>query len=207
MAPLDALRVDRRAIAAPAADRAFFLRDTRRVARDLLGAWFLRRNGREWFGARIVEVEAYLGEPDAAAHSFRGRRTPRVEPMYGAGGLLYVFQVYGLHFCANLVTRQPGRPEAVLIRAASHPAAAPRLLSGPGRFCRALGIGRNDSGRDIVGADDFELRIAPPGPRRILASPRVGVDYAGEASEWPLRFTIRGDPAVSSPVPVNSSTR
>jgi DNA-3-methyladenine glycosylase len=200
MKPLARLDVEGLGIPRRRAGRKFFRRETREVARDLLGAWFLRRMGARVYGARIVEVEAYLGSRDAAAHSFAGRRTQRVEPMYGDGGLLYVFQVYGMYFCANVVTRGPGQAEAVLIRAAFHPRAGARDLAGPGKFCLALGIERRHSGADLVGAGEFEIRPAPVSRRSIVTSARIGVDYAGEARHWPLRFSIRGEPAVSRPV-------
>ena len=88
--------------------REFFRLDTVHVARAIIGAWLARRHQNQWYGARIVETEAYLGSLDAAAHSWRGRRTPRVEPMYQDGGHLYVFFVYGMHYCANVVTRPAG---------------------------------------------------------------------------------------------------
>ena len=181
------------------AGRGFFRRRTRTVARELLGSWLVRRWRGVAYGARIVEVEAYLGRDDAAAHSFGGRRTPRVEPMYGDGGLLYVFQVYGMHFCANVVTRSKGVAEAVLIRAASHPRAGARLLSGPAKVCRALGLDRRHSGLDLVGSGELEIRPDPVARRRVEVSPRIGVDYAGEASLWPLRYSIEGEPAVTFP--------
>src|SRR5262245_25599963 len=129
------------------ADRAFFRGNTIRVARGLLGAWIGRRWRGTWYGGRIVETEAYLGAGDRAAHSWAGRRTPRVEPMYRDGGHLYVFLVYGMHYCANVVTRAEGVPEAVLLRAAAAPDGAPeRLLSGPAKLCAALAITTRDSG-------------------------------------------------------------
>jgi DNA-3-methyladenine glycosylase len=184
-----------------AATRSFFRRPTRTVARQLLGAWLVRRSERRLYAARIVEVEAYLGAGDAAAHSRGGRRTERVEPMWGDGGLLYVFQVYGMHFCANVVTRRAGRPEAVLLRAARHPRAPLSALSGPGRLARAFGLSREHSGLDLVGNPEWEIRPEAVSRANIIASPRIGVDYAGEAASWPLRYSIRGEPAVSRPRP------
>ena len=168
--------------------REFFRRNTVRVARDLLGAWIARRWRGRWYGARIVETEAYVGPTDRAAHSWNGRRTPRVEPMYADGGHLYVFLVYGMHYCANVVTRREGIAEAVLLRAAEGPSEAPvRLLSGPGKLCAALGITTADTGRDLI---EGPIRIfrRRARPRRIGVSARIGVDYAGEARDWPLRF-------------------
>jgi DNA-3-methyladenine glycosylase len=192
------LRLDPDEIGLSEAPRSFYRRGTVSVARDLIGAYLARRWRGRWYGARIVETEAYLGAGDAAAHSFGGRRTPRVEPMYAEGGHLYVFFVYGMHSCANVVAGRPGNPEAVLLRAAEGPPNAPRLLAGPGKLCAAMGITIADSGRDLVGGREVALfrrrRVRRP---RIGVSPRIGVDYAGEASRWPLRFFDLDSPAVS----------
>ena len=194
------MRFDPRALGLEPAPRVFFRRATVVVARGLIGAWFARFHRGIWHGGRIVETEAYLGPGDAAAHSWRWRRTPRVEPMYRDGGTLYVFFVYGMHSCANVVTRPPEDPQAVLLRAAEGPDGAPlRLLSGPGRLCSALGVTVEASGLDLVAGARF--RIFLPRRRRVSVgiSPRIGVDYAGEAAAWPLRFFDRASPAVSGP--------
>lgn len=178
--------------------RAFYRRDTVRVARDLIGAWLARRHRGRWYGARLVETEAYLGLPDAAAHSWKGRRTERVEPMYADGGHLYVFLVYGMHHCVNVVTRRAGDPQAVLLRAAEGPEGVPpHLLSGPGNLCAALGITREASGLDLLGGGEFRLFRRRARPPRVGVSPRIGVEYAREASGWPLRFFDLESGAVS----------
>ena len=184
------LRFEPSALGLREATRSFYRRGTTVVARDLIGSYLARRWRGRWYGARIVETEAYLGPGDAAAHSFGGRRTPRVEPMYADGGHLYVFLVYGMHHCANVVTRCAGDAQAVLLRAAEGPAGAPvRLLSGPGKLTTALGITAAWSGRDLVGDGDVRLFRRPRGKRpRVEVSPRIGVDYAGKAAAWPLRF-------------------
>ena len=204
--PLEALLLPERAPDAPA-PREWFLGPTEKVARRLLGSWLVRPWRGRLYGARIVEVEAYLGVGDAAAHSFGGRRTARVEPMYGPGGLLYVFAVYGMHWCANVVAREAGVPHAVLIRAAEHPAVPASELRGPAKFCRALGIVGADSGRDLAGGGEWQVRPDPVPARTVERSARIGVDYAGEASRWPLRFSIIGNPAVSRPPARSASTR
>ncbi len=155
----------------------------------------------------IVETEAYLGVGDRAAHTWKGRRTERVAPMWGPGGHAYVYAIYGLHHCMNVVTQEAGTPEAVLLRAGvperwwcgeTLPRAEARAASGPGLFCRALGLSRSHSGANLAGP---ELLLLPPLPRafEVLAGARVGVDYAGEAALWPLRFAVADCPAVTKP--------
>lgn len=197
-APDSRLRLDPAVLRLREPDRAFFRRATPAVARDLIGAWIARRARGRWYGARIVETEAYLGVRDRAAHSFGGKRTRRVLPMYSDGGHLYVFFVYGMHSCANVVTRGEGRPEAVLLRAAQGPDGAPaRLLSGPGRLCAALGITVEDSGLDLLAGGKIRVFRRSGRRPRLGVSPRIGVDYAGDAASWPLRFFESGSNAVS----------
>jgi len=178
--------------------RDFFRRGTISVARQIIGAWFARRYQNRWYGARIVETEAYLGSSDAAAHSWRGRRTPRNEPMYLDGGHLYVFFVYGMHYCANVVTQRAGIGEAVLLRAAEGPEGAPaKLLSGPGKLCAALGITVASSREDLLSGGNLRLFHRKSDSVNIGVSKRIGVAYAGEAADWPLRFFDMDSPAVS----------
>jgi DNA-3-methyladenine glycosylase len=194
------LRFDPEAMHLKEFPRAFFRGDTREIGRRLIGAWFARRYNGFWYGARLVETEAYLGSKDAAAHSYRGRRTPRVEPMYRDGGHLYVYFVYGMHHCANIVTRPVGIAEAVLLRAAESPDGEhPKLLSGPGRFCAALGLTKAFSGADLLDGGDLRLFSGRGTSPQIGVSARIGVDYASEARDWPLRFFDRDSPAVSGP--------
>jgi DNA-3-methyladenine glycosylase len=191
---------------------SFFRRDTVLVARDLLGCRLVRRfpGGRER-RLVIVETEAYLGVADPAAHTWKGRRTPRVLPMWGPGGRAYVYFVYGMHHCLNVVTKGEGEPEAVLLRAGVPEELWDESLgrkrddpwkgmiaSGPAKLCRYLGVTTRFSGASLSGPELFLL--PPPGDFRSLhrlAGPRVGVAYAGEAAFWPLRFAIAGCPAVT----------
>jgi DNA-3-methyladenine glycosylase len=196
--PQACLRFDPEALVLKEPPRSFYRRDTEVVARDLLGAWIGRRWRGRWYGGRIVETEAYLGPGDAAAHSWKGRRTPRVAPMYLDGGHLYVFFVYGMHHCANVVTRREGDAQAVLLRAAEGPDGCPaRLLSGPAKLCAALGITISDSGLDLLAQGNIRIfrRRGKRPPTGITS--RIGVDYAGEAARWPLRFFDRDSLAVS----------
>lgn len=200
-APDPRLQFDPQANGMSEFSRDFFRQDTVVVARALIGSWFARKHRGLWHAARIVEAEAYLGIVDAAAHSWRGRRTPRVEPMYQDGGHLYVFLVYGMHSCANVVTRPAGIAEAVLLRAAEGPEGTPaKLLSGPGRFCAGLGITVGSSGLDLLAGGDLRLFQGNSENVEIGVSRRIGVEYAGEAADWPLRFFDKNSGAVSGPL-------
>ena len=191
------LRIEPETLRLSEAPGSFYRRGTVVVARALVGAWIGRRWRGRWYAARIVETEAYVGVADRASHSWSGRRTARVEPMYADGGHLYVFLVYGMHYCANVVTRGEGVPEAVLLRAAEGPEGATRLLSGPGKLCAALGITTADSGADLVDGQGMRIFHAPGRRPRIGVSPRIGIDYAGDAKDWPLRFYDKNSASIS----------
>lgn len=175
--------------------RNFYARDTTTVAQDLLGKHVVHVvRGIERVG-RIVEVEAYLGPHDLAAHSSKGR-TARTEVMFGAPGHAYVYLIYGMHHCLNVVTEPEGHGSAVLIRAAEPLRNISGKTSGPGLLCRALGVDRALNGADLL-AD--RLYIVDPGPTefRVVRRPRIGVDYAGSWARRLLRFYIRGNHHVS----------
>lgn len=176
--------------------RSFYDRKTLVVARDLLGKLLVHVVDHRLRAGRIVEVEAYLGPGDMAAHTARGP-TPRTRAMFGPPGHIYVYLVYGLHHCMNVVTEPEGIGTAVLLRALEPVANLPLPANGPGRVCKAMGINLDDYGRDLC---SDELFIAePPSAERfaITARPRVGVDYAGEWAVKPLRFYIEGNRCVS----------
>lgn len=177
------------------------------MARELLGKLFVRELPEGWVAVRLMEVEAYLGVDDPAAHSARGRRTPRNEVMWGEAGHLYVYFTYGMHFCANIVTCSPGDPQAVLLRGAVPVLGGALLrqrrggradLNGPAKLCQALGLDRRANGLDVTVGEGVFLANDGfcVGGEEVLALPRVGVAYAGEAALWPLRFVVRGFPAV-----------
>lgn len=193
--------------------RSFYFRPTLRVARDLLGKVVVHTTADGRAAGRIVEVEAYRGPIDRAAHSAGGRRTPRIESMYGPPGHAYVYFVYGMHHCVNVVTRAAGVPEAVLIRALEPVAGLDlmrvrrglptgpewRLCRGPGSVCRALGLTRVHDGSDLV-TGPLQILDAPPvAAVRVTRTPRIGVDYAGADAARPWRFLVVGSRAVSGP--------
>ena len=197
--------------------RRFYARDPVTLARALLGQVLVRvlDDGTRLAG-RIVETEAYLGIEDRAAHTFGGRRTPRNAAMWGPAGHAYIYFVYGMHHCMNVVAERPGEPTAVLLRALEplegldrmranralkRPAARLReadLCSGPARLAQALQLDRSLDGTDLVtDASLFLERGARVAPHHIVAGPRIGVAYAGEWAEAPLRFRVSGNPHVS----------
>ncbi len=167
------------------------------AAPKLLGCVLLRRAGRRVFAARLVEVEAYLGAGDPAAHSYRGR-TLRTAPLFGAPGTIYVYLVYGMHHCLNLATDRNGAPGCVLVRAAEGlpgSGLAPRALSGPGRLCRSLAIDLKLTGRQLFEPDAALTLREGTAPQRIWVSRRVGIRQGVERR---LRFFDADSPAVSS---------
>ncbi len=169
---------------------SFFRRDTELVARELIGKVLCRRlpDGRVLRG-EITETEAYLGVKDAAAHTFGGRRTDRVRSMYKAGGHAYVYFVYGMHFCMNVVAQHEGCPEAALLRGVRMLDEGFPPTDGPAKLCKVMAIDRTDDGvRLWTRADGLWIEEGAGVRPRLHVSARIGVDYAGAAAAWPLRF-------------------
>ncbi|WP_235921010.1 DNA-3-methyladenine glycosylase [Foetidibacter luteolus] len=181
------------------------------IAKDLLGKLLVTTFNGQLTAARIVETEAYNGVVDKASHAYNGRRTARTEIMYAPGGTAYVYLCYGIHHLFNVVTNIENIPHAVLIRAAEPVEGETVMLQrmgrqkadfsitrGPGNVSRALGIATKHTGLSLLEGDIF---IADDGfvikKAEILATPRIGVDYAGADSALPYRFIIQGNPYVS----------
>jgi DNA-3-methyladenine glycosylase len=191
-----------------ALERGWFDRRAEIVARDLLGSRLCHATSDGTVAGRIVEVEAYAGPEDVAAHSARGM-TARNEVMFGRPGHLYVYFIYGMHHCMNVVCGPGAKPEAVLLRAVAidegielarrRRGAAVidvRLASGPGNVARAFGVDLALNGIDLT---DGPMRIVKPrhSAPEIAAGSRIGVDYAGAWAARPMRFWIRDDPHLS----------
>lgn len=197
--------------------RSFFARDTVRVARALLGCVLETRIRGRVTAGRIVEVEAYTGPDDPAAHGYRNRRSVRNAAMFGAPGHAYVYFIYGMHWCVNAVTEREGFPAAVLIRALE-PLVGKRLMrrrrrvdddrllcSGPARLCQALGItGTMDGWRLDRPALRICRAVGPAARRPVVVTPRIGVRTA---ADWPLRFLEAGSPWTSRPAPQRGTGR
>ena len=171
-------------LAAPQLGREFFARPSPEVARELLGSWVVRRGPAGLVRLELLEVEAYLGESDPASHAHRGP-TPRNRPMYGPAGHAYVYLIYGMHHCLNVVTGATGDAEAVLLRAGR--LISGEVVTGPGRLCRALGVTLAENRADLCSpAADLWLETGA-GPQPLEAGPRVGV-----RDPAPLRFYVSG---------------
>ena len=196
--------------------RAFFNRDPRPVSRDLLGKVLVRREGKKLLAGRVVEVEAYLGAGDPAAHSAAGR-TARNAVLFGPPGFAYIYFIYGNHYCLNVSTLPDGTAGGVLFRALEpllgiEAMARARdieicssrdlrqLTAGPGRLAEAFGITRErDNGKDLT-TTRSGLWLADDGfrPEKIIVARRVGIT---KAANLPLRYAIAGNPFVSAPKP------
>jgi DNA-3-methyladenine glycosylase len=176
--------------------RSFYDRDTIVVARELLGKHLVHVvAGVERVG-RIVEVEAYLGPHDLAAHSARGL-TKRTRVMFGPPGHAYVYLIYGMHWCMNVVTQPEGHASAVLLRALEPVRNIEGRTQGPALLCKAMGIDKALNGADLLG-DAFHIDDPRDRARiRTVKRPRIGVDYAGHWARRLLRFYIAGNPYVS----------
>lgn len=179
--------------------RSFYARPTLEVARDLLGKTLAFESSRGLRAVRLVEVEAYLGLRDPASHAFRGP-TPRNAPMFGKAGHSYVYLIYGMYWCLNVVTEWPGSPGAVLLRGAEPLAGLPddpRALAGPGKLARSLGVSGIHTGFDLVRASALSIRDAPPiVPHLMRRTTRIGLN-PGTTFDKRWRFVVRGSQGVS----------
>lgn len=161
-------------------EKDFFERPTPKVAKDLIGKFLVRKIGSRIIAAEIIETEAYFGFNDLASHASRGK-TKRNEIMFGPAGFTYIYLIYGMYHCFNIVTEKEGYPAAVLIRGLDYPG-----CDGPGKLCREFKIDKTlnniDITKDILWVEDRGLK------RRTKKSPRVGVSYAKHCQKWLRRF-------------------
>ena len=198
--------------------REFYNGDTVEIARALLGKVLVRRleNGTLLAG-RITETEAYVGRCDKACHAYNYRRTERTETLFAPPGHAYIYLIYGMHHCLNFVTEPEGEPAAVLLRAIEPlagtdtmlrlrygdkpltPYRAAHFLDGPGKVCQALALTRRENRLDLTGDTlficdspaDISLPCPDLPPETVLCGPRIGIDYAEEARDFPWRFQLK----------------
>ena len=191
--------------------RSFYLRPTLTVAKELLGKYLIRKIGTQTLAAKIVEVEAYLGNNDPASHAYRGR-TERNAVMFRKGGHLYVYFTYGMHFCANIVTEDEGKGRAVLIRAVEPLEGIDVMIknrelkptgngisnatNGPAKFCEALNLKREQNGTDLLGREIYLTQGNSIPESQVVSATRIGIKN-GTEKKW--RFYIRNNSFVSRP--------
>lgn len=192
-------------------DREFYLRDTLTVAKELLGKYLVREMDGRYLVGRITETEAYIGAIDKACHAYGGKITPRTKTLYEQGGTSYVYLVYGMYHCMNVVTEPQGEAAAVLLRGVEFVkgfeeasmlrygkalevlsrAQIKNFANGPGKLCKAMGITREQNNRSLCGQEffitDYIEGIDNP-TFELGISPRIGIDYAEEAKDFPWRF-------------------
>ncbi len=188
----------------------FFLKDAEIVAKGLLGCFLVHQGESGILSGKIVETEAYLGIDDPASHSYQGKITPRNKIMYEEGGTIYVYSIYGVYLCFNIVVSKKNDPQAVFIRALEPITGKDKMVklsgrkntrmltNGPAKWVQALGIDKSFLGTKIYGNGIFILRPdVLPKSKDIVSAPRVGIDYAGRAKNWKLRFYLKNNPYVS----------
>jgi DNA-3-methyladenine glycosylase len=191
-------------------NREFYLRDTLEVSKDLLGKILVHKTEEGITKGRIVEVEAYMGPKDAASHSYKNINSSRTAIQYGIGGYAYIYLIYGMHYCMNIVTSIENNPESILIRALEpiggielmeirrNTNKLKNLCNGPGKLCQAMGITKNQYGIDLCG-DSMYLEYDPNNKEtfQTATSKRINIDYSGEAKDYEWRFTIKDNAYVS----------
>ncbi len=195
-------------------DRSFYANETLEVAKNLLGKIVIHETKTSLVSGYIVETEAYNGVNDPACHSFNHRKTKKNEMMYSIGGTAYVYQIYGIHYCFNVVTKTENDPEAVLIRAIKPIQGIEamverrkihihqtkdfiKLSNGPGKLCQAMGINKTHNGADLCAGSLCVAQSDLVENFEIHQTSRVNVDYAGEAKNYPWRFYIKNNPFIS----------
>ncbi len=191
----------------------FYIGTTPKIAKRLLGKRLCRKTESGLWVGKIVETEAYVGAKDLACHSAKGRTT-RTEAMFDTAGHAYIYLIYGMYYCLNIVTQKEGVPEAVLIRSLEplilsgekiepeqeryQEEKTEKILNGPGKLCREFRIGKELNGANLVEKNGLWLEDGEDvPPRDIVAVPRIGVDYAGHWKDKPLRFYIKDNGFVS----------
>lgn len=190
--------------------REFFLRDANTVAPELLGKLLVHRTSKGITSGMIVEVEAYVGPTDKGAHSYLNKRTARTEVQFSEGGYAYIYAIYGMHVCFNVVTNIIEKPEVVLVRALMpvngadlmhHRRSTAKsqidLCNGPGKLCQAMGISKVQYGFDLSGSELYIESFETIPKQNIMVSPRINIDYADDCKDYLWRYFIKDSPYVS----------
>ena len=197
--------------------REFYARDTLKVAKELLGKILIHEINGVKIEGMIVETEAYIGSIDKACHAYGGKHTPRVETLYGIPGISYVYFIYGMYHCFNVITKEKGSPEGVLIRAIEPieglnemsklrfkkgyndltKAQIKNLTTGPSKLCIAMNINKENNKQDLCTSDLYIEDSGYIEEDTIIETKRIGIDYAEEAKDFLWRFYIKNNTWVS----------
>lgn len=178
--------------------RIFYERDTLIVAKELLGKYLIHKKSELEYIGKIVEVEAYLGAHDLAAHSSKGL-TSRTKIMFGPAGYAYIYLIYGMYYCTNIVTESEGTGSAVLLRAIEPVQNIEGRTQGPGLLSKAMHIDKQLNHHDLMSDTFYIAETKNNPPFTIIERPRIGVHYAKEWAEKLLRFYIKDNPFISKP--------
>jgi len=197
--------------------REFYARDTLQVAKELLGKILVHEINGVKLKGKIVETEAYIGSIDKASHAYGGKKTPRVETLYGIPGIAYVYFIYGMYHCFNVITKEEGSPEGVLIRAVEPVEGQDimarlrfnkdlneltktqfkNLTSGPSKLCIAMNINKENNKQDLCTSKLYIEQIVEKVKGEIVEAKRIGIDYAEEAKDFLWRFYVENNIWVS----------
>lgn len=197
--------------------RDFYDRDTLEVSKDLLGKYQIHHTEGERLVAKIVEVEAYIGDIDKACHAYNNRVTNRTKVLYGSPGIAYVYLIYGMYYCFNVVTEKNGKAAAVLVRAIEPIEGIEKMVgnrygkkleeiskkqivnltNGPGKLCIAMGITKDHNEMDLCGEKLYIAEAEEKIKHPIVTTNRINIDYAEEAIDFPWRYYIKDNPYVS----------
>lgn len=192
--------------------REFYLEDGVTLAKNLIGKVLVHKSKNEITKGIIVETEAYMGEIDDAAHSFRGKKDGRTNIQYGIGGFSYIYLIYGMHHCMNIVANVEDRPEAVLIRALQPIEGIDimktrrktdkihNLCNGPGKLCQAMDIDKSHYGIDLCGTTMYVEEPIEQNVIEVIASKRINIDYAEQSKNNLWRFTMKDNKFISAKV-------
>ena len=192
----------------PKLTRDFYERDTLLVARDLLGKYLVHRVDGVPLCGRITETEAYIGRMDKACHAYGYKRTPRTQTLFSPPGTAYLYLIYGMYTCLNVVCGHEGEGTSVLLRALEpldgidlmkerrHTDKMKLLASGPGRLTQAMGLNKSFYGTDLTG-DTLWIESRNDGPYPVKRSKRINIDYARYGKSFPWRFTLEGSPFIT----------
>lgn len=198
-------------------EKSFYRQGALKLAKELLGKTLVRKIGGRVLKGKIVETEAYIGEIDKASHAYNGRRTERTEPLFQEGGIAYVYFIYGLYHCFNVISGEKDKGEGVLIRAVEplnefdyisekrfkkkfdelSNAKKKTLTNGPSKLCMAYSINKDDNYKKLYEEGDFYIENSEENSFEIVETTRIGIDYAEEAVDFPWRFYIKGNPYIS----------